>query len=113
MKITKRQLRRIIRESFESFSEAPSHDEVVQYLTDKADEYHADPSLIPGSIKTLLLDDFMDDLAHVIDISIYADLIDELSAGYTDADHKAAEEILATRMGSYKGTTLPDGRRIK
>ena len=110
MKITKRQLRRIIRESF---SEALSHDEVVQYLTDRANEYHADPSLVPGSIKTLLLDDFMDDLAHDIDISMYVDLIDELSAGYTDADHKATEEILATRMGSYKGTTLPGGRRIK
>ena len=32
---------------------------------------------------------------------------------YTDADHKAAEEILSTRMGSYQGTTLPDGRKIK
>ena len=31
---------------------------------------------------------------------------------YTDADHKAAEEILSTRMGSYRGTTLPGGERI-
>ena len=32
---------------------------------------------------------------------------------YTDADHKAAEEILATRMGSYRGTYLPGGKKIK
>mgnify|MGYP001161431593 FL=1 len=29
------------------------------------------------------------------------------------ADQKAAEEILSTRMGSYKGTTLPGGKKIK
>ena len=29
------------------------------------------------------------------------------------ADRKAAEEILSTRMGSYKGTTLPGGKKIK
>ncbi len=29
------------------------------------------------------------------------------------ADMKAAEEILSTRMGSYRGTTLPGGRKIK
>ena len=29
------------------------------------------------------------------------------------ADEKAAEEILATRMGSYRGTTLPGGKKIK
>ena len=29
------------------------------------------------------------------------------------ADEKAAEEILSTRMGSYRGTTLPGGKRIK
>ena len=29
------------------------------------------------------------------------------------ADEKAAEEILSTRMGSYRGTTLPGGKKIK
>ena len=29
------------------------------------------------------------------------------------ADEKAAEEILSTRMGSYRGTTLPGGEKIK
>jgi len=28
-------------------------------------------------------------------------------------DRKAAEEILATRMGSYRGTNLPGGKKIK
>ena len=30
-----------------------------------------------------------------------------------EADMKAAQEILSTRMGSYRGTTLPGGGRIK
>ena len=29
------------------------------------------------------------------------------------ADQKAAEEILSTRMGSYRGTTLPGGKKIE
>jgi hypothetical protein len=32
--------------------------------------------------------------------------------GINDADQRAAEEILSTRMGSYRGTTLPGGKKI-
>ena len=74
MKITKRQLRRIIKESLQI-----SDEEVVTYLTDRAQQYHTDPSLSSAAIKTLLLDDFMDDLGHVAAVEDYVDLIDELS----------------------------------
>jgi hypothetical protein len=75
MKITKRQLRRIIRESLQQIS----HEEAVTYLTDRAQQYHSDRSLTPPAIRTLLMDDFMDDLGHVASISDYVDLIDALS----------------------------------
>tara|TARA_Y100001938_G_scaffold146268_1_gene224812 strand:+ start:1325 stop:1675 length:351 start_codon:yes stop_codon:yes gene_type:complete len=42
---------------------------------------------------------------HRIDLSKAVDL--------DAADEKAAKEILKTRMGSYKGTTLPGGKKIK
>jgi len=87
MKITKRQLRRIIRESLEQIS----HEEVVTYLTDRAQQYHSDRSLVPPAIRTLLMDDFMDDLGHVVSISDYVDLIDELST--TSSTDWAAEEL--------------------
>jgi hypothetical protein len=74
MRVTKRQLRRIIKESLHT-----SHEEVITYLTDRAQAYHSDLSLSPASIKTLLQDDFMDDLGHEFSIQNYADLIDDLS----------------------------------
>lgn len=82
MKITRRQLRRIIREAF---WDEISHDEVVQYLTDRANAYHedakADRNLTPAAIERLLLDDFMDDLGHDVDISMYTELITNLASG--------------------------------
>ena len=79
MKITKKQLRRIIREAFDrSFT---PH-EIGAYLSDNAKEYHEDPMLAPdgpSAIKMLLQDDFMDDIGHVASIDDYEDLIDQLS----------------------------------
>ena len=41
--------------------------------------------------------------------------VTELASGWLKgkADEKAAEEILSTRMGSYRGTYLPGGKKIK
>ena len=39
--------------------------------------------------------------------------VDKDEQALQQADEKAAEEILSTRMGSYRGTTLPGGKRIK
>ncbi len=81
MRITKRQLRRIIREAVWDIT----HEEVVQYLTDRANSYHEDAktdrNLTPAAIERLLLDDFVDDLGHDVDISMYATLITNLASG--------------------------------
>tara|TARA_R100000008_G_scaffold79428_1_gene61091 strand:- start:568 stop:996 length:429 start_codon:yes stop_codon:yes gene_type:complete len=78
MRITKRQLRRIIREAATA-----SHEEVVRYLTDRAASYHSDPALASmgdaGAIKNLLYDDFMDDLGHFAVVQDYEGLIDDLA----------------------------------
>ena len=81
MRITKRQLRRIIKESIWDIS----HDEAVTYLTDRANSYHEDAKtddrLTPDAIKTLLLDDFVDDLGQDFYIEDYKKLIDQLAFG--------------------------------
>ena len=88
MRITKRQLRRIIRETIEF-----SHQDIVQYLTDNARSYHEDPALdtggdgIPsfGAIRQLLQDDFLDDIGHQVSIEEYEELIDQLSRTSPDS----------------------------
>ena len=76
MKITKRQLRRLIREAV-----SLSPEEIEQGLIDRAVGYHQDGALKsdPGAIKMLLQDDFMDDFGHEADIKDYEELIDQLS----------------------------------
>jgi len=71
MKITKRQLKRIIREFYSR--------DVENYLRANAAEYKKDKSLNSGSIRMLLMDDFMDNIGHNEDIKDYQDLIDSLS----------------------------------
>jgi hypothetical protein len=119
MRITKNHLRSIIRETI---GRTFTPEQVNQYLSDNAQVYHEDPSLNPDGIKMLLQDDFMDDIGYQASMDDYEDLIDQLSQDpnameqapeYTDEDHKAAEEILSTRAGSYRGTTLPGGKRVK
>ena len=79
MKITKRQLRRIIREAM---TQKFTPDEINQYLSDNAKNYHKDSALVasgPEAIKGLLQDDFMDDIGHQTSMDDYEDLIDQLA----------------------------------
>ena len=79
MRVTKRQLRRIIREAM---GQKFSPEEIEQYLSDNAKQYHKDSALAadgPESIKMLLQDDFMDDIGHQASIDDYEELIDQLS----------------------------------
>ena len=77
MKITRRQLRRIIRERA-----ALTGDQIVQYLEDNAENYHQDPTLDAESIAMLLRDDFMDDIGADTPLTDeYEDLIVDLSQG--------------------------------
>ena len=78
MKITKRQLRKTIREALLR-EMAISAEDAEQYLRDNAATYRKDPNMSGSSMRTLLMDDFMDDLAHQHDIADFQDLIDELS----------------------------------
>ncbi len=80
MKITKRQLRRIIKEALISEMNISSVD-VEQYIKDKADAYRSDPTMTPDSMRMLLMDDFMDDVGHQHDIRDFQDLIDAESLG--------------------------------
>ena len=75
MKITRRQLRRIIRE----FSNVSSM-EIELYLKDIAASARAD-RLSPESIKLLLQDEFMDNFGAYKDISDYEDVINDLAFG--------------------------------
>ena len=81
MKITRRQIRRIIAEIAASGHRAPtriSPEQVESYLISKADEYRRQ-GLKGGEVKMLLQDDFMDDLGHQHDVRDYETLIDELT----------------------------------
>lgn len=88
MKISKRHLKRIIKEaSYMGTEDKGAH--VLDYLKDKARSYHRDLTLDAdgdnqadaGSVKMLLQDDFIDDFGHEFDISDFAYEIDMYSAG--------------------------------
>ena len=78
MKITKRQLRRIIKEMTISTREAED------YLRDRAMSYERD-GLQGRGMKMLLQDDFLDDLGHQHNIEDYEWLIDELVDGVNES----------------------------
>ena len=88
MKITKRQLRKLIRESLHQNQKeygAPdfwkmrgsvdrgelkyTHREIMDYLSTNAAEYHRDPNLSASAIEELLMDDFMDNLGAYVSLS--------------------------------------------
>ena len=82
MKITKRQLRRIIKEEkdklIREFRAKPI--EIELYLKDIAASGRRD-GLSPGSIKMMLQDEFMDNFGHHADIMKYEKIIDDISKG--------------------------------
>ena len=94
MKITKRQLRRIILEFWDK--------DVERFLIDNAAEYHRDSTLDARSIRMLLLDDFMDNVGHSEDPADYEKLINKLAAG----------EIIEGRSRSHKAISRKQLRRV-
>jgi hypothetical protein len=78
MKITRRQLRKIIRE-FKGISPI----EIELYLKDVAASARAD-RLDPASIKMILQDEFMDNFGAYEDIMDYEDMIDDISFGLVE-----------------------------
>ena len=78
MIITRRQLRKTIREALIREMTISTTD-AEQYLRDNAETYRSDPNMTGSSMRMLLMDDFMDDLGHQLNIEDFQDLIDELS----------------------------------
>jgi hypothetical protein len=82
MKVTRRQIRRIIREVYDI-----TREDVENYLTDRARAYHKDRALdldgdgIPDApaIRELLQDDLIDNIAGSWNPEDFRDLIDKLS----------------------------------
>ena len=89
MKITKRQLRRIIKEEkdklIREFRAKPI--EIELYLKDIAASGRRD-GLSPGSIKMMLQDEFMDNFGHHADIMKYEKIIDDISKGLMETTLK-------------------------
>ena len=82
MKITKKQLKQIIREERIKIlgERAISPEQAEDYLRSKADEYRRQ-GLEGKSMEMLLMDDFMDDLGHQHDVADYEGYIRELVLG--------------------------------
>jgi hypothetical protein len=109
MKITKSQLKQIIKEELSMLSE----------------DGHEDTSSARRAMQTII-EDAADMLQHLENMegtlptwwtnkmAVAANNLNKMRDYLlVDADEKAAAEILSTRMGSYRGTTLPGGEKIK
>ena len=121
MKITKSQLRQIVREAFGGHSSPPRGvGGISQALIDDYNSWvHKRKHITPAASSVMasyFVEHGMEDDhdAHEIMSSHFGLSHDDVmrDINLQIADQKAAEEILATRMGSYKGTVLPGGKRI-
>ena len=63
MRITRRQLRKTIREALIREMTISATD-AEQYLRDNAATYRTEPNMTGSAMRMLLMDDFMDDLGH-------------------------------------------------
>ena len=135
MKITKRQLRRIIRESLNealpqhlqkhfrddgSSVRDPEWEDVTPSGYGPEEEFEEE-NWVPWLEERGLSVDDLDDLANYVGapdrFTLDAHPPVDGMIGPADIeewaeDQRAAREILSTRAGSYKGTTLPGGRKI-
>ena len=118
MKITKRQLRRIIKESLNETGDYSLSAEDMAW----PDYDFVEANWLPWLEERGLSVDDLDDLAHyaggsdrfMLDAHPPTDgMIGPADIEMWAEDQRAAREILSTRAGSYKGTTLPGGRKIK
>ena len=129
MKITKRQLRRIIKEALDQelyvvIGNAGRGRQNMWPTSAEPEAYSkAEAENIVKDLNSKMGRGYMQIHYHTKPLSQASEYIEpgqEAHAGLTrlirrleDEDLKAAEEILGTRAGSYIGTTLPGGRKIK
>ena len=110
MKITKEQLQQIIKEELEAVLNEDGHEDVpsairtMKTVIEDAGQMLETLEGMEGSLPTWWTNKM------AVAGSMLNKMRDYL---LIDADEKAAAEILNTRMGSYRGTTLPGGEKIK
>mgnify|MGYP003155207806 CR=1 FL=1 len=122
MKITKTQLAKIIAEELDSVLEEGNWAGTENFPLQKSSK--GEGSMAQGQLKriaelaSMLSDEFDNSTnleewveAKITKAQDYLSSVMNYMRG--QADKKAAQDILATRMGSYKGTTLPGGEKIK
>lgn len=110
MKITKSQLKQMIEEELENVISEDGHEDVssarrtMQTIIEDANDMLKTLENMDGTLPTWWTNKMAvagSTLNKMRDYLLF------------DADQKAAEEILSTRMGSYRGTVLPGGEKIK
>ena len=110
MKITKSQLKQMIEEELENVISEDGHEDVssarrtMQTIIEDANDMLKTLENMDGTLPTWWTNKMAvagSTLNKMRDYLLF------------DADQKAAEEILSTRMGSYRGTVLPGGEKVK
>ena len=113
MKITKKQLKQIIKEelSHSRIGAGRSPKEVFTSAHDSLMQAHKDFQMLQIHMKNGGVDPQpTEEILKTIEQTLLS--MDGLVKQDVE-DVQAASEILNTRMGSYKGTTLPGGKKIK
>ena len=122
MKITKSQLKQIIKEELDNAIEEGNWAGTENFPLQEPSR--GEGSMAQGQLRrvaelaNMIADEFDDSTnleewveAKITKAQDYLSSVMNYMRG--KADQKAAEEILSTRMGSYRGTTLPGGEKIK
>lgn len=111
MKITKQELQKMIKEEMSSVLEMFGRD-IEGGMPDHSNKGKY-PELLEA-IKEILDLSFGEGRYNMYkELQAMAEYYASNEQALQQADEKAAEEILSTRMGSYRGTTLPGGKKIK
>ena len=113
MKISKKQLRRIIKEELSHSSLGAGRDpkEVFTSAHESLMQAHKDFQMLQIHMKNGGVDPQpTEEILKTIEQTLLS--MDGLVKQDVE-DLQAASEILNTRAGSYKGTTLPGGKKIK
>lgn len=114
MKITKKQLKQIIKEELSHSSLGAGRDpkEVFTSAHESLMQAHKDFQMLQIHMKNGGMDPQpTEEILKTIE-EVLMNMKDGLVKQDVE-DLQAASEILNTRMGSYKGTTLPGGKKIK
>ena len=109
MKITKSQLKQIVKEELDSVLSEDGHEDIssaqraMQTIIEDAADMLKHLDNLDGTLPTWWTNK----------MAVAANNLNKMRDYLlVDADQKAAEEILSRRIGSYAGTTLPGGEKV-